>query len=59
MGREREGGLWIGREAEGGHSTGLVRTSEKRTKRGACNGRWINGAKYDRVGWMEARKNGG
>ena len=59
MGREREGGLWIGREAEGGHSTGLVCTSEKRTKRGACNGSWINRAKYDRVGWMEARKNGG
>ena len=53
MGREREGGLWRGREAEGGQSTGLVCTSERRSKRGACKRSWINRAKYDnRVGWV-------
>ena len=51
MGREREGGLWRGREAEGGQSTGLVCTSERRSKRGACKRSWINRANYDnRVG---------
>ena len=55
MGREREGGLWRGREAEGGQSTGLVCTSERRTKRGACKRSWISRVNYDNrgVGWRE------